>query len=262
MTVFSSTRVAFLLAGFVATIPLLSWGQAQTLRLDQILTRMAQTRAAEHDHSVAYSVTREYQLRAPGATEIDSQVVAQVNFTPPAAKDYTIVTSQGGDRGTGIVRKVLDHESSMAGDARAHEVSEQNYNIALAGRETIDGHDCYVLQLSPKREAVELVRGTAWVDASNFELRRIAGKTAKSPSFWIKNLNVTINYGEVKGVWLQTSTQATADVRIVGPHVLTSRELDVRTSTFDARAKAPGKVLPRHSNARHAVVDAATWVPR
>jgi outer membrane lipoprotein-sorting protein len=262
MLVFSSARLAFLLAGFMATIPLFSWGQAQTLRLDQILTRMAQTRAAEHDHSVAYTVTREYQLTAQGAAQADSQVVAQVNFTPPAAKDYTIVKSQGGDRGTGIVRKVLDHESSMAGQAQAHEVSAQNYNIALVGRETIDGHDCYVLQLSPKREAVELVRGTAWVDASNFELRRIAGKTAKSPSFWIKNLNVTINYGEVKGVWLQTSTQATADVRIAGPHVLTSRELDVRTATFDARAQAPAKVFTRRSNAHHAVADAATWVPR
>lgn len=261
MLVFSSTRLTFLLVSFMATVPLLSWGQAQALRLDQILSRMNQVRADERDHGVAYTVTREYQLTAAGAAQADSEVVAQVNFTPPGAKDYTIVKSQGGDRGTGIVRKVLDQESSMAGHAQTHEVSPQNYNIALVGRETIDGYDCYVLQLSPKREAVELVRGTAWVDASNFELRRIAGKTAKSPSFWIKNLNVTINYGEVKGVWLQTSTQATADVRLAGPHVLTSRELDVRTATFDARAQAP-KVFTRRSNTRHAVADAATWVPR
>jgi Outer membrane lipoprotein-sorting protein len=262
MLVFSSTRTAFLLAGFMATISLFSWGQAQTLRLDQILTRMAQTRAAEHANSVAYTVTREYQLTAQGGDQADSQVVAQVSFTPPSAKDYTIVKAQGGDRGTGIVRKVLDHESSMAGDAQAHEVSAQNYNIALVGRETIDGHDCYVLQLSPKREALELVRGTAWVDASNFELRRIAGKTAKSPSFWIKNLNVTINYGEVKGVWLQTSTQATADVRIVGPHVLTSRELDVQTAAVSARVHTPAKATTRRSSAHRTVAEEATWVPR
>ena len=56
---------------------------------------------------------------------------------------------------------------------------QQTTIFALLGRETIDGHDCYVLQLSPKREAVELVRGKAWVDASNFELRRIAGETCQ-----------------------------------------------------------------------------------
>jgi hypothetical protein len=260
MWVLSSVRPAVLLGSFL--IPLLGWGQAQTLRLDQILGRMDQVRAAERDRSVAYTVTREYQLTAQGASRADSQVVAQVNFVPPGSKDYTIVESQGGDRGTGIVRKVLDHESSMAGDTQSHEVTTQNYNIALVGRETIDGHDCYVLQLSPKREAVDLVRGNAWVDASNFELRRIAGKTAKSPSFWIKNLNVTINYGEVKGVWLQTSTQATADVRIAGPHVLTSRELDVQTATFNARTQAPAKAGNRRSNVHGTVADAATWVPR
>ena len=253
----------FLLVSFLATLPLLSWGQAQTLRLDQILSRMDQTRASERDHSVAYTVTREYQLAAQGAAEVDSQVVAQVSFTPPGAKDYTIVKSQGGDRGTGIVRKVLDQESSMAGHTQSHEVSTQNYDIALLGRETIDGHDCYVLQLSPKREAVELVRGKAWVDASNFELRRIAGKTAKSPSFWIKNLNVTINYAEVKGVWLQTSTKAEADVRIAGPHVLTSRELDVQTATFSAGCDTfPPRPPPRRSTVHRTVADTATWVPR
>jgi hypothetical protein len=211
---------------------------------------------------VAYTVTREYQLTVQGAGQSDAQVVAQVNFTPPGTKDYTIVKSQGGDRGTGIVRKVLDQESSMAGHSQSHEVNTQNYNIALAGRETIDGHDCYVLQLTPKRETVELVRGKAWVDARSFELRRIAGKTAKSPSFWIKNLDVTVNYGEVKGVWLQISTQATADVRIAGPHVLTSRELDVQTATFSASAQAPAKASSRRMNAHRTVADAATWVPR
>jgi hypothetical protein len=232
------------------------------LGLEQILTHMDQARAADRDHSVAYTVTREYHLTSQGADQADSQVVAQVNFTPPGAKDYTIVKSQGGDRATGIVRKVLDQESSMAGRSQSHEVNTQNYNVALAGRETIEGHDCYVLQLTPKRETVELVRGKAWVDARSFELRRIAGKTAKSPSFWIKNLDVTINYGEVKGVWLQTSTQATADVRIAGPHVLTSRELDVQTATFSASAQSPAKASSRRLNAHRTVADTAAWVPR
>lgn len=262
MWLFSSTRLVFFVLSFLVALPLLGWGQAATLRLDQILSRMENTRALERDHSVAYTVTREYQLSAEGAAQADSQVVAQVNFTPPAAKDYTIVKAEGGDRGTSIVRKVLDQESSMAGHAQSHEVSAQNYDFALLGRETIDGHDCYVLQLSPKREAVELVRGKAWVDATNFELRRIAGKTSKNPSFWIKNLNVTINYGQVNGVWVQTSTKAEADVRIAGPHVLTSRELDVQTATFNARAQSPAKLGVRRSNARRAVADAATWVPR
>jgi hypothetical protein len=258
-------RMAIYLASFLATIPLISWGQAQTLRLDQILGRMDQVRATERDRSVAYTVTREYQLSGQGSSRADSQVIAQVNFIPPGAKEYSIVKSQGSDRGTGIVRKVLDHESSMAGNAQAHELSAQNYNFTLLGRETIDGHDCYLLQLAPKRDSSDLVRGKAWVDARNFEIRRIAGQTAKSPSFWIKNLNITIDYGEVKGVWLQTATTATADVRVAGPHTLTSRELDVQTATFSAKAQPPSQ-LPKTRNqratARRSVADTAAWVAR
>jgi hypothetical protein len=259
-------RMALYLASFLATIPLISWGQSQTLRLDQILGRMDQVRAKERDRSVAYTVTRQYQLSGQGSSRADSEVVALVNFIPPGAKEYSIVKAEGSDRGTGIVRKVLDHESSMAGNPRPHELSAQNYNFTLLGRETIEGHDCYVLQLVPKRDSSDLVRGQAWVDSRSFEIRRITGQTAKSPSFWIKNLNITINYGEVEGVWLQTSTMATADVRVAGPHTLTSRELDVQTATFSAKAQPPSsqpaKTRNQRANARHSVADAAAWVAR
>lgn len=254
------TRLFIIAAGALMALPLLGWSQTATLRLDQIVNRMQQARATESDRSVAYTVTREYRLNAQGSAKSDSNVVAQVNFVPPAEKDYTIVKAEGSGRGTGIVRKVLDHETSMATHSDGHELSPANYDFVLLGRETVDGHDCYVLGLSPKREAVELVRGKAWVDASSFNIRRIAGQTAKNPSFWIKNLNVTLNYGEVNGVWVQTSTQAVADVRVAGPHVLTSRELDVQRATFSARVQVPGTIRNRRS--RSDVASTATWVAR
>ncbi len=254
------TRLVVLAISTLAAWPLLCWSQTANLRLDQILAQMQQARAAEHDRSIAYTVTREYQLLAQGSNKANSSVVAQVSFVPPTQKDYTIIKAEGSDRGTGIVRKVLDHETSMATHSDGHELTPANYDFALLGRETIDGHDCYVLSISPKREAVELVRGKAWVDASSFNIRRIAGETAKNPSFWIKNLNVTLNYGEVNGVWVQTSTQAVADVRVAGPHVLTSRELDVQRATYSAKAQAPSMI--RSQRSRHDVANAATWVAR
>jgi hypothetical protein len=258
----SITRLVVLAVSAFAAFPLFCWSQTSNLRLDQILPRIQQARAVEHDRSIAYTVTREYQLSAQGSAEANSNVVAQVNFIPPGQKDYTIIKSEGSDRGTGIVRKVLDHETSMATHSDGHELTAANYDFVLLGRETIDGHDCYVLGISPKREAVELVRGRAWVDARNFEVRRIAGETSKNPSFWIKKLNVTVNYGEVNGVWLQTSTKAIADVRVAGPHVLTSRELDVQRTTASARTQAPSTVPSQHSNAQRNVANAATWVAR
>ena len=228
--------------------------QSANLRLDQILDRMAQAKAAEHEHRIPYTVEREYQLAAAGAAQPSSQVIADVSYIPPGEKQYVIVKSEGNDRG--IVRRVLDHEVAMSSHSQPHDISSANYDFALLGREAIDGVECYVLQLSPKRDAAELVRGKAWVDAANFQIRRIVGETAKSPSFWVKNVNLTINFGERNGVWLQTSTRAVADVRLAGTHVLTSRDLDVSIGTVSARVVKP---VDQQRN-RQRMADAAAWV--
>lgn len=262
MPALSPTRIAFLLWAGCVTIPLLSWGQSQTLPLADIVSRMEQVQAESHDNDVAYAVTREYHLSAPGAQNPTSDIVAQVNFVPPETKDYTILRSEGSSRGESIVRKVLDHEAQMASHAEQHEVTARNYDFAMLGRETIDGHDCYVLQLMPKRQAAELIRGKAWIDAGDFTIRRMEGAPAKSPSMWIKNLTVTINYGDVGGIRVATSTRAVADIRFAGTHVLTSRELDLRTSSVSARNQVPPLKPVRRSNARRAAAGTATWVAR
>jgi len=244
------------------TVSLSCWGQSRALTLEEILHRMQTAEAESRDPNVAYTVTREYQLSAQGARQPSSQVVAEVSFVPPAAKEYVIVKSEGSDRGAGIVRKVLEHETQMSRHSEQHELTSRNYDFALLGQETIAGHDCYVLQLLPKRQAVELVRGRMWVDAGNFAVRRIEGETAKSPSMWIKDVRVTVEFGQVNGVWLQTSTRAVAEVRFVGPHVLTSRELDVRTAEVSAQAQSTSRLRWQRAGRRHTSADTATWLAR
>jgi len=148
----------------------------------------------------------------------------------------------------------------MAGHYDRHEISRRNYDFALLGRETVEGHDCYVLQLTPKRQAVELINGKAWIDAHDFILRQIQGATAKNPSMWIKGLTLTINYGQVNGIWVQTSTRAVAEVRFVGPHVLTSRELDVQPASINAQAQS--QWLARQRRNHRVEANTAAWMSR
>jgi len=241
----------------IAAVPLACGAQSGGLSVDQIVTRMEHISAVERDHEPPYTVTRQYRLSAEGANQPSAEVVAQVSFVPPSQKDYAIVRSQGSDRGEKIVRKVLEHEASMAGNWQPHAITSGNYNFALLGREMLNGQDCYVLQLSPKRDAVELVRGKAWVDARTFHILRVQGETAKTPSLWLKKVNVTIDFGQVNGVWLETSTQAVADVRFAGPHVLSAKELDVRPATESARARKP---RPEPASRDSLVADTAAWV--
>jgi hypothetical protein len=231
---------------------------AQSVTLDQIVARMQQARAADRGNNPPYVVTREYQLSPAGAPRPSSQVVAQVSYNPPAAKDYAIVKAEGNDRGESVVRKVLEHETSSTDrQSQSREIAPSNYDLTLLGRESMNGRDCYVLQLAPKRQEVELIRGKAWVDARDFRLRRIDGEMAKSPSMWIKQVHVTMDFGLVNGIWLETASRAVADVRMAGTHVLTSRELDVQTASVSAKLGQPHQ---SQRERRHIVADTAAWV--
>jgi hypothetical protein len=253
MQVFTTIRLA---AFFLSTASVFCF--AQSLTLDQLVTRMHQARVADRGNNPAYVVTREYQLAPAGALKPSSQVVAQISYSPPSDKDYTIVKAEGNDRGESVVRKVLEHETtSKPSQSQSREISPANYELSLLGRESVDGRDCYVLQLSPKRQEVELIHGKAWVDAHDFRIRKIDGDMAKSPSMWIKQVHVTMSFSLVNGVWLETASRAVADVRMAGTHVLSSRELDVQTSSVSAKLNQPH---PPQRDRRHIVADTAAWV--
>ena len=141
-----------------------------------------------------------------------------------------------------MVRKVLDHETDGNGQADRSAISPDNYNFAYLGNDLIDGHSCYVLQLTPKHDTKDVMKGRVWIDAETYLVRQLAGSPAKSPSWWIKEVQVTMHYRDVAGVWIQDMSQAVAQVRIVGKHTLTARALDVRTDTAVAsRVKRPTK---------------------
>ncbi len=235
------TTWAILLASLCIAMAVAANAQSSNPSADEIVARMQQTEAAARDHSVPYTVTREYQLSSDKAQQPKSQVVAQIDFVPPSQKDYTVRKVEGSDRGTDIVRRVLAHESEMASHAESHELTARNYKFALVGQEAVDGHNCYVLQLTPNRHESDLVNGKAWVDATGFRIRRIEGTPAKSPSWWIHNLQITINYGAVQGIWTQLATKAVADVRLLGTNTLTSREVNLQTATVDAMNRLPNR---------------------
>ena len=223
-------------------------GFAQTSAPDAntIVSRM-QAAMAGRNHDRAYSVTREYTL-APEDPSKTSKVVAEINTVPSGKKDYTITA--GGGQAANVVRKVLDHEVEPAEKHADAELTPDNYKFAYVGTEPIDGHTCYVLQISPRHEGKEVVNGKIWIDANTYLVRQLAGTPTKTPSWWIKDLQVTLHYRDMEGVWLQDRTEAVAQVRIVGRHVLTGRALDVRTDSEMASKFAPKSVRQKQRTRR------------
>lgn len=207
--------------------------------LEQIVARMEAAQQDNRDRIRAYTVLREYTLTSEKKPETPSQVTAEVNFVPPGTKEYEIRDTNGKGHGEKVVRRVLEHEAEMAGQSESSAVTSTNYQFALVGRDKIDGRECYVLAVHPKRESKDLLEGHAWVDAATYQVRRIMGEPSKNPSWWVKKVNIELTFAEVGGMWMQTAAKADADVRFVGNHVLLSRDVDLRVADQVANAVKP-----------------------
>jgi outer membrane lipoprotein-sorting protein len=211
-----------------------------TMSLDAMVQSIQRAQATARPQS-SYLVVREYRLFGAKDSKADSEVVAEVSFRPPASKGYRIQRSSGSNRGQQLVRNILDHEVEAASkNSKASiAISSDNYIFNYIGEATLDGEPCYVLGLKPKRKEKDLVAGQAWIDKQSFFVRQIEGDVEKTPSWWLKKVHVKLVFGDLEGIWVQTSMEAKADVRIVGAHTLTSRILDYRREDQVAATPVP-----------------------
>jgi hypothetical protein len=197
--------------------------------LQTLVSRRENAQAENREHYRAYTVIRQYRLYGGESQRPNSEVIADVSFVPPSEKTYKIEKASGSDRGEKVVRKILDRESEMASSQRIP-VSRENYNFTYLGEDALDGHSCYLLGLEPKRKDRDLIKGRAWVDKETYLIHQVQGAVAKNPSWWVKDVSLTLRYHDIAGMWLQNDTHAVADIRLFGRHTLTARALEYRTA--------------------------------
>lgn len=220
----TATPVAVALA-LVAAASLPARAQSSTPSLQLIVSRMAEARAQNQARLRSYIVTREYTLFGKDEQRRRTDVTAEISFQPPGFKQYRIVQTQGSGLGERIVRRMLDGETQIVKDYAATDISPDNYEFRFLGEDESLGVRCYLVSLTPKRNEKTLLRGIVWVDANNYLLRRMEAAPAKSPSWWLRDVELVFSYEDVEGLWLQTASQFTTNVRLFGRHTMTSRDV-------------------------------------
>jgi hypothetical protein len=205
--------------------------------LNLILQRLEDVQHQDPAQSRAYEVTREYKVFRGSDKQPTSEVMAQINFVPPDTKTYKITQARGNSRGEKMVRELLDRETESAKKKRGSEISRTNYDFVFLRQENFGVVPEYVLRIVPKRKDKYLLRGQIWVDASTLHIRRIEGVPAKSPSFWIKNIHITLQFGELGGMWVPVSFDAIATIRLLGQYTLAG---------LNIRATDPLLTVPEH----------------
>jgi hypothetical protein len=239
----STTRYsAVLIATFViasTTLVAASDQPEKSLSIPELVGRMVAAQAQSRLHGHAYTVQRLYQVvrneNEEDSKRNKSEITAEITFLPPAEKKFAIQKSSGGVAER-VVRKTLEHEVGMTRNPTINGINPENYDFELLGKESISGRDCYLLKLLPKRESKDLLEGRIWVDGQRFLIRRVEGAPARNPSWWVKDVQLAIDYGDVGGIWLQTASRARAHVRFAGDYSMFSQQVSFRRAEVVADA--------------------------
>ena len=213
-----------------------------------LVQHISRAQAQNHSRTLPYTVTRDYKVFGTNAERPRTEVVAKVNFLPPNMKTYDIDQSTGG-MGEKIIRRILDHEVDAARDPREMMVNEQNYRFDYDGEESVDNLPCYRLTVAPKHDRKDLLNATIWVDRNSYRIVRMEGEPAKSPSFWVKDVHLVLDFGEVAGMWMQTEIHALAHLRFGGEYKIVSQDLDYDVARSVATNTRPVTLRRRHSSA-------------
>jgi len=143
----------------------------------------------------------------------------ETDFVPGSGFLYR-VTAEGGSGyiRARVLRSLLDEEQRLSahGAGSTVAISTDNYQFVPEG---IDDDELAVVRLRPLRRDRALIGGRIFLTPDG-ELRRVEGRLAKNPSFWVTRANVVRVYRRINGTVVPVSLDTTAQLRPFGSSAL------------------------------------------
>jgi hypothetical protein len=131
------------------------------------------------------------------------------------------VTAEGGSDyiRAKVLRAVLEGEQEAVarGEIGRSSLARANYSFQANG---VDDAGLANIILSPRRREAVLVAGTMFLQPDDGRLVRLQGQLVKSPSFWIKNVEIVRSYERIAGTVVPVTLESKAQVRLLGPATL------------------------------------------
>jgi hypothetical protein len=145
---------------------------------------------------------------------------AVTDYSPQTGFCY-LITGEGGSayiRGK-VLRAVLDAERDAiaTGETARSSLDRTNYAFESNG---LDADGLAKVQLTPLRKDRVLVAGTMFLHPIAGDLIRLQGRLAKSPSFWVKDVDILRLYDRIGGVVVPVALESRAQLRLLGPATL------------------------------------------
>ena len=169
-------------------------------------------------NTVAPPPYRAFRRMEGGLIDSDKRgwIEAWTEYTPGRGFTYEVVREGGSEYVRNkILRGMLVSEQKLiAGGKRLHaSLESMNYRFEDGGM--ADGGLQRVL-LKPAKKSDGILNGSVLVDPESGLMTRIEGRLVKSPSFWLRDVDVTYKYAHVGDRVVPVEMTSTGRVRMFG----------------------------------------------
>lgn len=199
---------------------------AQQLSTASVIQQVDASVKARSDNIEGYSVTEHYAVyRSNDEVHPVAEMTVMTTYQKDSGKSYTIVSQTGSSIvRTIVLSAILDNEKllNQPGIREGTWITSANYDMTLkpGGTQPLDGRDCLLVALTPKRKADYLIEGILWVDAKDGSIVQVQGTASKSSSILTGPTQVTRQYANMSGFAQATHVRAVSNSFMLGQTIV------------------------------------------
>lgn len=182
--------------------------------------------AARVNSILGFTDVEHYSVyRGGDETHPAAEMTVRDTYKKGVGKDYTVLSESG----SGILlhfglKPLIENEKTinLPGNWEKSWFTSANYDMKLkpGGVQRLNGRDCYVLAITPRGAAPNLIIGTLWADAADGSLVQVEGVASKSPSAFAGTTHMMRRYSNVNSFSMATHARAESTSMLFGQTVV------------------------------------------
>jgi outer membrane lipoprotein-sorting protein len=178
------------------------------------------------DRLAGYTVTEHYAVfRGHDTSKPTAEMLVRTTYRKETGKSYEILSQSGSSLWRNeVLKTLLENEQRMSrpGNVETALINSSNYEMKLDNNpaQMLNGRQCLVLDITPRRKSQYLFKGQLWVDAHDYAIVQLKGTAAKSAIFIANAAGVTRQYAEVENLPMATHAEAVSGSALLGQTVV------------------------------------------
>lgn len=216
-----AARVSLLAALAIAAAPAQEPNEEAVIRLIDAAVQ------ARYENVLGFTDIEHYAVyRGQDETHPAAEMTVKDTYKKGVGKEYTVLSQSG----SGIVLRYglkpgIDNERTInePGNIEKSWFTSANYEMKLkaGGVQKLNGRDCYVLAITPRQKAPNLIEGTLWADTRDGSLVQIEGVASQNPSAFSGTTHLMRQYENISGFAMATHARAESNSLLFGRTVVT-----------------------------------------